>query len=117
MRRSILFSSLALAWSVSVAACGIGDDEAFTTLPPIETTTTTSTTTTTISTDRIFYTIKPGESLAVIAESFGVPWPAIAELNDIENPDNVQAGQVIEIPTGIQLITELPTTTATTAGD
>ncbi len=111
MRRLIVLPLVVLAAPVLVAACGSDDDGAFTTLPPIEVTTTTTTTTTTISTDRIFYTIKPGESLAIIAESFGVPVPAIVELNDIENPDNVQAGQTIEIPSGVQLITELPTTT------
>lgn len=111
MRRLILLPLVALGLLALAGACGADDDGAFTTLPPIEVTTTTTTTTTTVTTDRIFYTIKPGESLAIIADSFGVPVTAIVELNDIENPNNIQAGQTIEIPSGVQLITELPTTT------
>jgi LysM repeat protein len=108
MRRSILISLLAVGATVGAVACGSDDDAAFTTLPPIETTTTTSTTTTTVSTERIFYEIKPGESLAIIAEQAGVTVQSIVDLNDsIENPDNIQAGQTIEIPRG-QIVTELP---------
>ncbi|MEX2625261.1 MAG: LysM domain-containing protein [Ilumatobacteraceae bacterium] len=112
MRRLIVLPLVTLALPVLAAACG-SDDSAFTSLPPIEVTTTTTTTTTTVSTDRIFYTIKPGESLAIIAESFEVPVAAIVDVNDIDDPDNVQAGQTIEIPSGVQLVTELPTTTTT----
>lgn len=100
------------ALTLGAASCGADEGDAFTTLPPIATTTTTSTTTTTISTERLFYTIKPGDSLRIIAEIYEVPVQAIAELNGIENVDNIQAGQTIEIPTGIRLITDLPTTTA-----
>lgn len=113
MRRSILISLLAVGAAVGAVACGSDDDAAFTTLPPIETTSTTSTTTTTISTERIFYTIKPGESLEIIAELAGVTVQSIVDLNDsIENPDNIQAGQTIEIPRG-QIVTELPGAPAT----
>jgi LysM repeat protein len=112
MRRTFVLSALCLGSAGVAGACGGGDDGAFTSLPPIATTTTTTTTTTTISTDRIFYTIKPGEGLAIIAESFGVTVQSIVEINDsIENPDNIQAGQTIEIPQGIQVVTELPTPT------
>ena len=119
MRRSILISLLAVAATAGANACGSDDDAAFATLPPIETTSTSTTTTTTISTERIFYTIKPGESLAIIAEQAGVTVESIVELNDIENPDNVQAGQTIEIPRG-QIVTDLPgapTTPAPENGD
>ncbi len=68
------------------------------TLPPLETTTTTTTTTTTIPRER-FYTIKRGDILAVIASERGVTVDAIVELNDnIDSPDDIQAGQTIEIP-------------------
>lgn len=111
MRRPIVLSVIALG--STVAACGTSDNGAFTSLPPIATTTTSTTTTTTISTERIFYTIKPGEGLAIIAESFEVTVESIVELNDsIENPDNIQAGQTIEIPRGIQIVAELPTRAA-----
>jgi LysM repeat protein len=108
MSRLTVKCLLAVGVAVGAVACATDDDEAFTTLPPIETTSTTSTTTTTISTERIFYTIKSGESLAIIAEQAGVTVQSIVDLNDsIENPDNIQAGQTIEIPRG-QIVTELP---------
>jgi LysM repeat protein len=117
MRRTLVLAVLCLGSAGVSVACAGGDDGAFTSLPPLATTTTTSTTTTTISTDRLFYTIKPGEGLAIIAESFGVTVQSIVELNDsIENPDNIQAGQTIEIPRGIQVVSELPAPTTTTEG-
>jgi LysM repeat protein len=114
MSRSILITLLAVGATAGVVACASDDDGAFTTLPPMETTTTTSTTTTTISTERIFYTIQPGESLAIIAEQAGVTVQSIVDLNDsIEDPNNIQAGQTIEIPRG-QIVTELPNAATTT---
>ncbi|MFK8024073.1 MAG: LysM domain-containing protein [Ilumatobacter sp.] len=83
---------------VVVASCGTTDAASEQTLPPLETTTTTTTTTTTIPVER-FYTIERGDILAVIAAERGVTVDAIVELNDnIDSPDDIQAGQVIEIP-------------------
>jgi LysM domain len=90
---------------------GCADDEAGAgeTLPPIRTTTTMATTTTsTLPEGRIFYEIKPGETLSIIAERFQVPVKSIVDLNGIENPDDVPAGATIEIPTGVVLVDELP---------
>lgn len=44
------------------------------------------------------YTVRPGETLASIAQRFGVTWPAIVQANNISNPNLVNAGQVIIIP-------------------
>jgi LysM repeat protein len=116
MNRPLLLSATALAFVCVVAACGedegAGADDA---LPPIRTTTTTTTTSTTISTDRIFYEVKPGEFLSTIAEGFDVPVQAIVELNGLADPNDIQAGQTIEIPTGMVLVADLPTTTTPTA--
>ena len=117
MNRPLLLSATAFAMVVVVAAAcggdgGAADDEI---LPPIRTTTTTSTTSTTISTDRRFYTVKPGEFLSLIAESFGVTVQSIVDLNGLTDANDIQAGQTIEIPTGVVLIDELPTTTTPTA--
>lgn len=94
---------------VVIAACSGTDSDAWTTLPPIQTTTTIATTSTTISEDRIFYVIKPGESLSVIAQSFGVTVQSIVELNELADPNSIAAGQTIEIPRGIVIVDELPT--------
>ena len=71
------------------------------TLPPLETTTTTTTTTTTIPQER-FYTVQSGDILAVIASERGVTVEAIVELNQLESADDIQAGQVLEIPPNVQ---------------
>lgn len=112
MHRTVLLPLVIGALALGASACGDADPDAFTTLPPIATTTTTTTTTTTVSTERRFYTIQSGDSLRIIAETFGVTIQAIVDLNNIENPDNIQAGQTIEIPSGIVVITDLPTTVA-----
>jgi LysM repeat protein len=57
--------------------------------PTVAPTPTTATTT---------YTVRPGETLASIAQRFGVTWPAIVQANNISNPNLVNAGQVIIIP-------------------
>ena len=44
------------------------------------------------------YTVKSGDTLSEIAESFGVSYSEIAALNNIENPDLIYAGQVLIIP-------------------
>jgi LysM repeat protein len=116
MNRPLLLSATALAFVIGVAACGTGDDgTADEVLPPIRTTTTTTSTSTTLNTNRIFYTVKPGEYLSTIADGFGVPVQAIVDLNGLADPNDIQAGQTIEIPTGVVLIDELPTTTTPTA--
>ncbi len=56
-----------------------------------------------------------GEFLSNIAESFDVPVQAIVELNGLADPNDIQAGQTIEIPTGVVLVADLPTTTTPTA--
>ena len=116
MNRPLLLSATALALLIAVTACGTGDDgSADEILPPIRTTTTTTTTSTTISTDRKFYTVKKGEFLSLIADSFGVTVQSIVDLNGLADANDIQAGQTIEIPTGVVLIDELPTTTIPTA--
>jgi len=101
MRRSkFLLVALIATPTVVVSACGGDGDGAFATLPPIRTTTTTSTTTTTLSTERRFHVIQPGENLSIIADSYEVPLELIIEINDIANPDNIPAGETIEIPSG-----------------
>jgi LysM repeat protein len=82
-------------------ACGTTDQASRDTLPPIRTTTSTTTTSTTIPNDR-FYTIERGDTLAVIAARFQVTVESIVELNGLSNPDDIQAGQTIEIPANVR---------------
>lgn len=45
-------------------------------------------------------TVKPGESLSVIAERHGISLTRLMELNGIRDADLVQAGQVLRLPGG-----------------
>jgi LysM repeat protein len=96
-----------------VAGCGTTDEASRETLPPIRTTIAiTTTTSTTEPPGQRFYVIKPGDTLGTIAALLGVTVQSIVDLNGLANPDDIQAGQTIEIPTGITVIAELPTSVA-----
>ena len=72
------------------------------TLPPIRTTiAVTTTTSTTVPPGQRFYVIKGGDTLGTIATGFGVTVQSIVDLNGLANPDDIQAGQTIEIPSGV----------------
>lgn len=59
----------------------------------------------------IEYIVQTGETLAIIAEKFNSTVEAIVEENDLDNPNNIQAGQTINVP--VNLVTPVPTFTAT----
>ena len=46
------------------------------------------------------YTVQRGDTLSGIGARFGVSWQAIAQLNDIANPNVIFPGQVLLIPGG-----------------
>ncbi len=101
--------------AVAAVGCGTTDQASRTTLAPIRTTTSTSTTTTTsLPEGQKFYVIKRGDTLAVIAASFGVTVQSIVDANGLANPDAIQAGQTIEIPSDVIIVDELPALPATT---
>lgn len=115
-RHVALGLAIAVAAGV-VAGCGTTDPAAQERLPPIRTTlATTSTTSTTVPEGQRFYTIKRGDTLAAIAASFEVTVQSVVDLNGLANPDDIQAGQTIEIPSGIVVIAELPAPPASTTG-
>ncbi len=99
------------------AACGTTDQASKETLPPIRTTTSTAAPETTTIPDGVrFYVIKRGDTLAAIAASFSVTVQSIVDLNGLGNADAIQAGQTVEIPSGIIVIDELPEPPVTTTG-
>tara|TARA_B110000037_G_scaffold107904_1_gene125028 strand:+ start:1147 stop:1527 length:381 start_codon:yes stop_codon:yes gene_type:complete len=111
-RSSVALVSLPLVIALVAGACGTTDEASNEPLPPIRTTTSTTTIpgTTIPEGVRQFYVIKSGDTLAKIASSFDVTMRSLIELNNIENPDNVSAGATLEIPAGIVVIANLPTT-------
>jgi lysozyme len=44
------------------------------------------------------YTVQSGDTLGEIATKLGVPLTALASANNIQNPNLIQAGQVLQIP-------------------
>lgn len=114
MNRFLLLPAAACWLTVAVAGCGSSGENSLETLPPIRTTTSTSTTTTTPDSRRKFYEVKSGDTVGDIAKSFEVPVSEIVKLNNLtDGGSDIDVGQIIEIPTGIVLIDELPTTTET----
>ena len=105
--------SLPVVIACVAGACGTTDQASTEPLPPIRTTTSTTTIpgTTIPEGVRQFYVIKSGDTLAKIASSFDVTMKSLIDLNNIESPDKVNAGDTLEIPSGIIVISELPTTT------
>ncbi|MCY3806098.1 MAG: LysM domain-containing protein [bacterium] len=57
-----------------------------------------TTTTTRNIGDPLIYTINPGDTLFGIARQFGVSLDDLVALNNIENPDNIRAGDQLFIP-------------------
>jgi len=47
-----------------------------------------------------FHSVRPGETLAIIARTYGVSANDLAALNDIPNPDLIYAGQKLRLPAG-----------------
>lgn len=45
----------------------------------------------------VYYTVQSGDTLSGIANNFGVTWIDLANLNQISNPNMLEAGQIIKI--------------------
>lgn len=112
--RLILLPAIA-AVLVAVVACGGESSAELGTLPPIRTTTTSSTTTTLFDPTIELYTVKRGENLTLIANSFEVPLEFLIEANEdvINDPNNVPPGVTLKIPP-YRIVDELPTPSSTT---
>jgi LysM repeat protein len=80
------------------SACTEEDPQAEATLPPIITTTSTSTTLAPLPTIPRFYEVQPGDTLTRIAETYGLPIESIMAANGITDQNNIQAGQLLHLP-------------------
>ena len=88
-----------VAIPLTAAACGADDPAGSNTLPPIATTTSSTVllTTTTVWVP-VSYEIQPGDGLGDIAAQFGVDIEKLATLNGITNKDDIEAGDILDIP-------------------
>ncbi len=51
-------------------------------------------------TSTIYYVVQPGDTLANIAARYGTTWQAIAQANNLANPNLIYVGQTLVIPVG-----------------
>ncbi|MCU1361664.1 MAG: LysM domain [Ilumatobacteraceae bacterium] len=107
-----VLASVLAAIPLMVVACGSDDPSASDSLPPIQTTTSSTVIQTTTTTwVPIKYTILPGDGLRGIADKFGVDIDKLATLNGITNRNDIQAGDVLDIPPPTTSTTTVPTAT------
>ena len=96
----------------SESSSGEGEPAPVVTAEPPATTGETATTeqpapTTTATADS--HTVAAGENLYRIGLRYGVSWVAIAQANNIANPNSIQVGQVLRIPSGDTTADPAPT--------
>jgi len=48
----------------------------------------------------VWHTVQNGETLSSIARRYGTTWQAIANANNLSNPNNIYVGQKLKIPSG-----------------
>ncbi|MFM8848592.1 MAG: LysM peptidoglycan-binding domain-containing protein [Actinomycetota bacterium] len=119
IRRLVALSSLSLL--VVVSACGDEGSSGLDSLPILGTDAPTTlpfdaqTTTTTVVMGEQTYTIQQGDTLSYIAGQFGVTVEALVAANGLANPDAIQAGQKVIIPSGGVLPTTAAPTTSTSS--
>jgi LysM repeat protein len=63
------------------------------------------------------HVVAPGEYLSQIAQGYGVAWTAIAEANQISNPNQIYAGMQLNIPGGNNVAVQSPVTVAAIASN
>jgi LysM repeat protein len=61
--------------------------------------------------ETVWHTVQPGETLSSIAARYGTTWQAIANANNLSNPNQIYVGQKLEIPTS-----QSPTGASTSSG-
>jgi LysM repeat protein len=113
----VIAAVVGVSAALAVRSCS-GDDAApESTMPPLTmvfnvTTTTVPPTTTTLV---VYYEVQPGDSLFAIAQRFETDLRALIDLNNITNPDRIEAGQKLKIPPATVLVTAPLTTTTSEA--
>jgi len=97
----------------AVVASAIGGDASTsTTTTSTSTSTTVPPSTTTTSAPPSDYKVMRGESLFSIAQKFNLDMQEIIDLNELENPDKVNAGDVLKLPSATGFVAVIPNTTA-----
>ena len=103
----IVFSAAAVIASV---VGGDADSAATTTTSSTSPTVPASTTTTSALPSN--YTVMPGESVFSIAQKFNLDMQEIIDLNGLDDPDKVNAGDSLKLPGASGFVAVIPNTTA-----
>ncbi len=113
LRGRLQWSLLAICVVSGVIALAIARSDSQSVQVPVETTTTSTVppTTTTVYIEPIRYTVQSGDSLFAIAKLNNLDMAQLMQLNDITNPDHVEAGQVLIFPTATGFVPVAPSTT------
>ncbi|WP_018871443.1 type-F conjugative transfer system secretin TraK [Thioalkalivibrio sp. ALgr3] len=53
---------------------------------------------TAMASEKPTHTVEPGQNLHLVAMSYGISWSELADLNDIENPDQIEEGMELVLP-------------------
>lgn len=111
LRGALAVVAIGSVGGVGFAACGQDDPSlGAPPLPAIVTTSTTSTTIAAATTLPAYYEVQPGDTLTVIAASYGLPVQAFVDLNGLRSPDDIEAGQQLRVPSRDIVATQLPPT-------
>ena len=89
-----------------------GDDSSATTSTSTSVPTTIPASTTTTSAPPSEYTVMPGESLFSIAQKFNLDMQEIIDLNNLDEPDKLDSGDVLKLPSATGFVAVIPNTTA-----
>ncbi len=95
-----------------VSSFVVGDESAVPTTTTSSTSTTVPPSTTTTSAPPSDYTVMPGESLFSIAQKFNLDMQEIIDLNGLDNPDKLDAGDVLKLPSATGFVAVITNTTA-----
>ena len=95
-----------------IASFAGGDYSASTTTTSTSTSTTVPASTTTTSAPPSDYTVMPGESLFSIAQKFNLDMQEIIDLNNLDDPDKLDAGDMLKLPSATGFVAVIPNTNA-----
>jgi LysM repeat protein len=118
LRASVVAGAAALLGaaflSTALVACGddppAGGAAGGPTLPPIVTTVVVVVTQAPVTTQPTYYEVQRGDTLTEIAVAFGLPVQAIMDTNGMTDPNSLQAGQILTLPSRDIVATALPPT-------
>jgi LysM repeat protein len=108
---SLAAGTVVFSLAAVVASIVGGDDETSVTETSVQTTTSVPQSTTTTSAPPTTYTVQMGESLFTIAQKYSLNMQEIIDLNGIEDPDKIAAGDILKLPAGTGFVPVIPNTT------